>query len=117
MINLTDILGLRKAEFMSSVTCDNVVAENRVNGTIEIKGIKTPYSDYNNCHAIFYFDLSGSTRMNMVMVKVEGATILQYSKLMRLRNVKHNEYVMSVTPTGGRTVLLTYILSSIVQNI
>ena len=110
------LLGHSKRE-VTEMSGDNIVSVNNVNCTIEVKDIECEVFGDTKHHVLFYFDLANNDIMTMAVLKVEDIGFFDKLKLKSKGSFQCGEYVGSVTFTGKREAVITYIRENILKAI
>ena len=112
-MKLENLLGLSKHK-IEQMNGDYVISINNVNCTVEVHNLGCGFDSYNNHHALFYFDLVDNNIMNMAIIKLDNLSIINRLRL-KLSNIQYRDYVGSVTYTGPKEAIITYLRRNIYE--
>lgn len=112
-MKVEDLLGLSKIT-IEQMNGDYVIAVNNVNCTIEVHNLGCGFNSKNNHHALLYFDLVDNSIMNMAVIKLYNLSLIDKIKL-KVSDIQYKDYIGSVTYTGRREAIITYVRRNIYE--
>lgn len=113
---IENLLGLTKSE-IENLNQDNIISQNIMNGTIELKNVKSGIDgDFHN--VLFYFDLTDRSTMTMAVLKFEEMNIATRAKLFLKKEFKCNDYIGKVTYSDNKKeAVIAYVHKNIVKSV